>query len=203
RSQYRFARLDFGQQFCGCPRAKGKTAQIIVRKIQMIDQRQDILYQPIVRISGFLMRSLAFTMGAQVRHDDAKTGICQKRGLAKFDPVGIGIGKQAVEQDDSALSVRLSGVFLTHFMYFQLHAIKRRKIPFACFHYFFLKSLRRSTRSNSLSLILQKSKFTKFTPRNLYFPPFPTKNVGSLLEIFRHRKTAGTSEGHRKSVTCE
>jgi hypothetical protein len=41
-------------------------------------------------------------MGAQVEHDDVKTGLCQPFGMAIFDPIDRRRRKQAMKQQQRA-----------------------------------------------------------------------------------------------------
>jgi hypothetical protein len=46
-----------------------------------------------------LIGGIALSVGAQIRHDDPKSARGNLRGVPKFDPVGLGIGEEAVQQD--------------------------------------------------------------------------------------------------------
>ena len=73
------------------------------------------------------MRCSAFAMGAQVWHDDPEPGVRQTFCMTKFDPVGMRVGEQPVEQDH--------GTALTHFMDLQSNPVEGRKIPAICGHH--------------------------------------------------------------------
>jgi len=87
----------------------------------MGDQRLDIPHQDIVRISGRIMRCRAVTMCPQVGHDHPEPGFGKRVGMAELDPVGMGIGKQAVEQDQ--------GSSLPDLVNLERNAVKGGKVP--------------------------------------------------------------------------
>jgi hypothetical protein len=66
----------------------------------MADQREAVVGQDVGRIGGRFVRSGARAVGAQVGHDYPKAPRGDLLGMAEADPVGVGVGKEAVEQDD-------------------------------------------------------------------------------------------------------
>ena len=80
------------------PRAERVAAEIIVGQAEMRDQRLGVHRQRVGRIGGGIVWRGAFAMCAQVGHDHPEPGIDQLRRGAVFDPVGVGVGEEAVDQ---------------------------------------------------------------------------------------------------------
>ena len=105
-----------GHQFGGGSGAQRKTAEIKLRHLQMRDQCLDVPDQYVSGIGRRIVGCFAVTMGAQIGHDHSEPGTGKGLRMAKFDPVGMRIGKQAVQQDDRTP--------FPQFMDFESHAIE-------------------------------------------------------------------------------
>ena len=75
-------------------------AQVVILEAETGDQGEAVVGQYVGRIESGIVRLAAFAMRAQVRHDQAEAAACDLGGMAEADPVGAGVGEQAVQQHD-------------------------------------------------------------------------------------------------------
>src|SRR5205085_7544214 len=97
----------FAHAFNSRTRAERKAAEVEVAKPQMSDQLAQVAGQDSFRIMLRLVGPPALPMGAKVRHDHAEALGRDASSMAEPDPVHVGVGEQAMKQDDRLAGPRL------------------------------------------------------------------------------------------------
>src|SRR5439155_194299 len=87
--------------------AKGKAAEVKLSELEMPDEFPQIPGQDPNRIMFGIMRTATEAVSAQVRHDHPEAGGGNPLGMTELDPVHVGVGEQAVEQDHGSPSADL------------------------------------------------------------------------------------------------